>query len=361
MECRLIKQGLVVHPDGAMTPCCVFTASKVWRETHNINKLSDAGEYFNSAALDALGKQMIDDVFPDECVKCAKCEKASGDSGTSWRLSHGIWTDSDFLLELRFSNLCNYSCYTCFPTSSSKIATDFTKLKIAFSVPEKKWEVDSLHKITHLLDNASHLSFLGGEPLYNKNVLRLLPNLRNKKKVSITTNGSKFVNEISDLSGLLLSYSVDGIGSKNEYIRFGSNWDEVMNNIQQAIDARIETHVVTTVSVYNILHLDQILTYFNELPLNFHYLNIVFDPDFMSVSCLHPALRKEAQEVLDRCDQIAKFSQTKPAVEILKNMLSVPHSIEKWNKLLEYTQQLDSIRQVSMNDALPELNINLGS
>jgi organic radical activating enzyme len=361
MKCKLVRQGLVINTNGMLAPCCMFKPTPSWKNAteFNINSISSIETYKNSQQLKNIEQTLDNDEFPIECQSCKEFESNPATAGASWRNIKSNMADSEFLLELRFSNLCNYSCYTCHPDSSSKIAANYSKLGMKYIPIENHWEKMSLNKIIPLIESASDISLLGGEPLYNKIAQGLLPTLTGKKSVSITTNGSLFPKDIDSVDNLLLSFSVDGIGKTNEYIRTGSDWDTVLRNINKSIQSNIRTHVTTTISIYNILFLDEIISEFNSMDIDFHYLNIVWNPKHQSIVNLHPELTSRAVECLSKCLKIIKHEQNKEVLLTLLKNVSKAYSPDLWKEFLDYTKTMDNLNGVYFSDILSEYGIEL--
>jgi organic radical activating enzyme len=339
-------------PSGALRPCCEFQSDSEWNAKFNISNIT-LDEYFSSQQLTELETTFSLGDFPDACRSCKINE--SGPGQFSHRVFNENLSPNDFLLELRFSNLCNYRCYTCGPTSSSKIEKDFTTIGIPFQKIEHRWEEAHIEKVSALISAATHISLLGGEPLYNKTAKNLIPSLTNKKSLSITTNGSVFLDSLATLDNLILSISIDSLYGINDYVRNGSDCETVIATVHKSLESKIQTHVVTTVSIFNIFSLFDTIVYFSKLPIHHHHLNIVHQPDFMSLAVLHPELTQLAIDEIDKCLSLPITDFMSSTLTTIKNMISTQYSETKWNQFIERVSDLDSVRNVLITDYIPQL------
>jgi sulfatase maturation enzyme AslB (radical SAM superfamily) len=344
MHCKLIKQGLVIHTDGVATPCCQF------------NKMlgipfTNLKEYFQSQFVSNLTTVVDSGEFPPGCENC----KTLHPTGRDWMSAQNtLLNDDDFLFELRNSNLCNYSCLTCSPESSSKIAAEYKKLN--FGNHTMAITVIPEASIQEAIDKSTRISFLGGEPLYDKKVIQYISTLADKKEISITTNGSILPDTIFELKNVLISFSVDALYDQNEYIRHGSNWNTVDSNIKKCLNSGIKTQVAITISLYNVFSLDKTIAYFLDLGVHHIELNFVHSPDFMSIFNLHPQEKNNIIAVVKKCFALSKFSPyLLYTLKTLLTMVSTSYTDEKWIKFAKYTSMLDNSRGTDVKTAIPEL------
>src|SRR5690606_17734570 len=85
--------------------------------------------------------------------------------------------------------------------------------------------------------------------------------------------------------------SVDAVGPLNEYIRYPSKWPKVLQNLKvldnlATKNPHIHVSIHTTVQMYNVLYLTDILEYFSSTfksirPLPF--ANILDHPEYLNI------------------------------------------------------------------------------
>ncbi len=112
------------------------------------------------------------------------------------------------------------------------------------------------------------------------------------------TNGTKYDQKIADLIGCFdefaIALSVDGFSLLNEYIRKGSRWRAVSDNVVKYCSAFPQSvYIKTTVQAYNMLHLVDLANYANSMGIRLqcHFLN---NPRYLSCFQMPAKARKAA-------------------------------------------------------------------
>lgn len=266
-------------------------------------------------------KAMLNGERPNECDYCWKIEDNTSEfSDRVYKSmdSYSIENYNDIVnysgeenvypryLEVSFNRTCNFKCAYCGPDFSSKWAEEivehgFYKLPHGYGY---NWS-ENAH-IPHKDDNPyidafwkwwpeakKHLQVLritGGEPLLSKNTFELLESLKEHKEpnleLSINTNGNppkklwdrfinliKYLTENKCIKRFTLFTSAEAYGKQCEYIRYGMDFDQFQQNIEEFLDKTSSTRVVF-MSAFNILSLPtftQFLEYVLSLKLKFNY------------------------------------------------------------------------------------------
>ena len=274
---------------------------------------------------------------PDKCKNCWDIENATPDVASQrvW-LSHSL-KDTDFttldlseyvipqVITLMFDNYCNFVCTYCDPTQSSSWATDlkvngpYRQIKndprntyIRLGTKDRLGEADQefLYQQTSKMisDNIGKirkLRFLGGEPTINVKFWRFFEELRQVDtahiEVEIVTNLShidrvlKLLKEKNRFKQLRLLVSIDGTGSKAEFVRQGLNWNLFEKNVQDILN---HTDVfVGFMGTINVLALDgliELLDWIKKLgkQSQISYRSyVVHHPEFQKIDILPQHLR----------------------------------------------------------------------
>ena len=130
------------------------------------------------------------------------------------------------IVKLYTSNLCNSTCITCDQGSSTAWATLNNRSTFKIIDDSKLVDIDYA--------NIKMLSFVGGEPLFEKKNFQILQELINHKNtscfISMVTNGSvnlpdKHLDILSQFKNLNFCLSIDGVGPVFEYLRYPLKWD----------------------------------------------------------------------------------------------------------------------------------------
>ena len=139
-------------------------------------------------------------------------------------------------VDVRWSNLCNFSCVYCGPDFSSKWAGE---LGIKQTTPT----LEQIERFkTYVFDRAhqlKHVYMAGGEPLLMKENLELLEILKQKNpgvNLRINTNLSKVDTRVFELicgfKNVHWTVSVESMADQFEYIRYGGSWTDFEDNLK---------------------------------------------------------------------------------------------------------------------------------
>jgi sulfatase maturation enzyme AslB (radical SAM superfamily) len=135
-------------------------------------------------------------------------------------------------IDVRWSNLCNFSCVYCSPEFSSKWAAE---LKITTPTPSPEQLENFREYIYKNAHKLKHVYLAGGEPLLMKENLELLQKLNPEVKLRVNTNLSKVDSKIFDaickFKHVHWTVSIESIQQEFEYIRHGGVWKDFLENL----------------------------------------------------------------------------------------------------------------------------------
>jgi sulfatase maturation enzyme AslB (radical SAM superfamily) len=220
----------------------------------------------SSAWLADIRNDMGQDFWPDECIRCKEIESIGNKSVRQQSLDrHAHLLDSrlDYLvLGGVLDNVCNSACQTCNETLSTKIGSlsskEYTKINNSALIN------------TLPVERIVQMDINGGEPSASPNYLKLLENLPpNVKHLRVNTNGSRLITVLPELVKrgikVTVTVSLDGIGSRHDYVRWPVKWQDVEHNIQAYQNMGLhELNTWTTVSALNIGDLQNIFSYVEQ-------------------------------------------------------------------------------------------------
>jgi sulfatase maturation enzyme AslB (radical SAM superfamily) len=282
-------------------PCCISTG--VQEYTNNITDLQ------NHKVLQDTRLAFDKGIFPEVCSRCKIKEDANK---PSQRIQYNARYGTDFSLEMdgsyygdivdwdiRPSNTCNLKCVMCNPGWSSKwnedveIANKYGNFQPTIENKSFNWD----YIIEKTVGKAQRISFLGGEPFYMKEVVKLLELLSqneynvNNTKLRFNTNGISFNDRLWNILSKFknhteITFSVEGIGKLNEYIRFPSVWSEWHSNFLRCVDDyKIIQGVNITIGAYNYPVMEEIVEYFKKYT-DIIDVTYIEEPSFLTVDAL---------------------------------------------------------------------------
>jgi MoaA/NifB/PqqE/SkfB family radical SAM enzyme len=265
--------------------------------------------------------------------------------------------------DLRYSNTCTLKCRMCNSSSSSSINAEYKKINHLW--PEKFWNADN-PRINHDIEfhaDIQKIYLAGGEPLVEPLNLELLesaaeynPNLVILINTSLNLVNDRFFNVLNKFKYLTLVVSIDGTYRINDYIRNGSNFEIVKQNIK-----KLEHHDImfsTCVSMYNIFNIKNLIQFindeFSEYAVN-HGINLVNDVEELGIENvpyeLRPALINELHEALT----IAKKFPAEGLQNCILTLSQDNFDQSKFDNFIRYTNILDKSRNESIIDVVPQL------
>lgn len=245
--CKAPFRGLVVDNDGTLMPCCEFIKDESSLPQYKI------WEYENYRADTTLRQKMIDGEIDDGCSYCIKRESV----GINRRQYHSRLFKEKYEeltantldighLELRLGNFCNLKCTMCGPYASSQWSAEakknqekFAPFNIGYLKADHDWinDKDNKRLIKEILQNCVSANFGGGEPFMNPFIDDFLKEIKPDAELSFNTNGTVIADStlalLENRTNLIVNISLDGIGEHNNYIRSGSRWQEIENNVRR--------------------------------------------------------------------------------------------------------------------------------
>jgi hypothetical protein len=228
------------------------------------------------------------------------------------------------------------------------------------------------------LQQAIHLSLVGGEPLINKTTQRLLEQCVEKgyaknMMLQIITNLSvinhKTINLLNQFKHPMLCISYDHIDpAKFNYIRFPADYLTFKNNFEKLWEYKhIEKKLSTTWGIFNIFDFEEIFTEWESIShrtdrrfvLNF---GLIYYPNYFSLRYLELDQKKEITErINDFVSKNRNFKIFKDNPEFYESVISVPgymggEPLDFISVVKERTRVLDlydSIRKTDYRSLFP--------
>lgn len=250
-------------------------------------------------------------------------------------------------IDIRWSNLCNFACVYCGPEFSSQWANE---LKIFKASPDQQ-QLDNLKD--YIFEKAAqlkHVYLAGGEPLLMKQNLELLGFLKQKNpdvNIRVNTNLSKVDTKVFEsicgFKNVHWTISIETIEDEFEYIRFGSHWQDFVQNL---VTVQQLGHKISFNMLYFLLNYNSLFTCVDFLSgLGFHpnsfIIGALTKPLYLNIRHLPDSVLKLIQSTLrTRIEQQPKYLLNESYQNLLKYIQ------QPFDKNLEDSfQQLQSLDQ----------------
>jgi MoaA/NifB/PqqE/SkfB family radical SAM enzyme len=377
----------------------------------NLNN-SNLMEAWNNDYMRNVRKMMLRGEKPSSCLKCYKEEESGVQSKRNWETAYwvgqlglddiiGDTTEDGEVspkiryLDLRLGSKCQLACVMCSPHDSSGWVKEWTemypqientRLKESWSWENKgkahgasyNWHMNNPVFWDQLYDQIPHMKqlyFAGGESTIIEEHYTLLEEVIRRghaKKIELRYNSNAV--ELPDrlfkiweqFREVKFHFSIDCFGEKNDYIRYPSKWDQLVENMQLLDNSPSHITVTTAVTVMalNIYYIPDMIKWkiqqdfkkFNAWPngagmINWH---LAYWPPQLNVKVL-PAWAK--QMVRDKFEELFVWLedhwQTVTGVSSAnvdkEKFMSAGYGIKRLRSLLDFMDKED------WSERLPEL------
>jgi MoaA/NifB/PqqE/SkfB family radical SAM enzyme len=287
--------------------------------------------------------------------------------------------------DIRFSNICNFKCRSCFHGSSSAWYKDHIALHGAPNGPKailRAFETasDFWAAFGQFVDDVEKVYFAGGEPLLQDEQYEVLRALHERGKHDVfifyNTNFSALdyrgtsVTELwRHFRNLTVAASLDASGARAELIRHGQSWSRTLEHRERLRRdcPQVAFRVGCTVSALNVWHLpdfhrELIETGFVEADA--FDINLCQYPPQLSVQVLPAQLKREVdQRIVAHMERLRQQGHEDAAERFLpvRDYLWAADASERLPHLQAFCAKLDGLRGEATLEVLPELASALGA
>ena len=413
-----------INPQGNYLPCRWDPSFKT---SHYSIANTTVTEYMNSTVMTTLRSQILNGDDPETCRACRYEDQQDKVSGRQRQLlksainiehfdktlcasphweqfkysynNQGHTINQPVDLQIDLGNACNSACIMCSPTYSSRLISDYKKLHeiepILFQSPDNliNWTddpalIDKFVNELSLIPNIRYIHFLGGETLYLKSFYdicnRLIDN-GTAKNISLgtttncTVSGADLEYIIKGFKHVHLGLSIESLHPVNDYIRWPSRIDDIIDNINKFIILReqsgLHLSLRITPNIFSIYHIDTIFEFMINNAITAESCNILQDPSCLRLELLSTDIIEKTIEKINQV--ISKYSLVPSGQTIVnrrrddlvdpvitdvifeyKHLLEnyqAPKNIEedRYN-LVKFTRAFESLRNNNILTYLPE-------
>lgn len=393
--CPLPWIHLATRPNGDVRVCCTANASGAGKlDDKKAGLIKQNGiemnlrnhtieEVWNSQFMKNIRLDMLNDRIPHSCKKCFTEESNGIISKRQWETE--VWskridiesiaknTSADGSLpvnipyfDLRLGNTCQLKCIMCSPHDSSSWIKDWRQQYPKYTVFELKqdqiWNKSYdytwyqkgsfLDTMKNQSSNVKELYFAGGEPLLipeHYKILEFMISSGSSKNCILryNSNGLELTSKLFDLwknfKLVKFNFSIDAIEDKNDYIRYPSKWNNIVNNLDilDDTDNNIIVNIATAVQLLNICYLPELAEW--KINKNFKKINIsphgggvigthiVYFPSYLNIRVLPQAIKNLAKL------KIENFIKKQTNNDFILH----PFGKQRWEGIINYMNEED--------------------
>lgn len=374
---------IYANPDGSVLPCCVADHRK---SLGNV-RTSSIDEIWNNDAYKSIRKKMLSGERCEECHGCYQQEEKGIESvrqskNRKYKEYFYLVENTDksgYVSELnlkhfdiRWSNICNFKCRSCSSTYSSSWAKediDNGSKKPLYIIAGGDNNDDLYSQFEPHFKNIKTFYFAGGEPLLTDKHYDILEHLisigNTDVEIEYNTNLSslKYKNKsVIDLwkhfSNININASIDSWGDRAEYIREGTVWSEIEDNIkivrEQLPHVKLSTgSVISIFNVYTIPEfLDTMIALFDKETYSPFFYNIINPPHF-TADVIDEEFKNEIIYKLSSVSYNKRImEQIEKVIIYLKNST---YNQELRDEFLRQNDYYDKVRNRNFIQTFPEL------
>ena len=324
IKCKLAEITLNLDMSGRVTPCNYN--SLYLKDSSGKPITLDTGSLkraWNSESRSKFLNTLAKGIPNPYCSNCWNNEKAGNQSVRQKynRLLADVESlpDQPRILILKHGNKCNCACRSCNPYSSTQWYKDAYNLEQP-AVPFKTWLQKFVSYETSYINNTEledtlaewHDSIIffdlyGGEPLLHPLTYKILDSGIPTQDVQMHTNGTIYKPDLADKMSKFksgsLGYSIDGVGAHNDYIRAGSQWATVLENLQRyttdfAKYDNLSVQVQYCTMSHNVFYIPEAFEFFSDLGYIIGFTNRVTDKADANICYLPPDIKQAVRDKL---------------------------------------------------------------
>lgn len=384
--CSLPWTHLASHPDGGVTLCCISDHTNAASRSRNFEPLyyynlnkDKIYDIMNSDFYKKTRLEMLNGIKPKACLRCYQEEDNNVRSkrieeneklGFTEDMARAITSIDGTIpvnfkfVELRLGNLCNLKCRTCNPVSSTSWIVPYQKLQQELTfVTNYDRKIDcswteSDEFWNDLFEHSADIQLIyvnGGEPTLVEKHWKYLEELINRGynkqitlwyNINMTNLPDKLIDLWKEFKKVQVTCSIDDLYERNDYIRAGSKWSEVITNLDKIQSHTwIESSVCQTISWINVYNINEFIKFMTDRNLHVH-MNYVYDPKFLSVSVLPYELKTI---IMDRCTDLNEWQ-----LNSLSSQFNADFDINLFKKGWQFNNLVDSYNKKTFMELYPD-------
>lgn len=385
---------LHAQTSGKVSPCCMSSVNN-GNEIGDLRQNPNLSDSWNSPNMRQLRQDMLTGKKNSLCTNCYKFEELGKFSermqyNQDFRhyydrvvstLKDGTLPDKTVpIIDIRFSNKCNYKCRICNSDYSTLWYEEELKLGKHHNGQPKEIKAAENEEVfwqsfKNLLPYVKRLHFAGGEPLFMDEHYEVLNHLMaiGKTDVNLTYNTNLSTlrykqNHVVDLwknfKQVDVWASLDGMGERGDYQRKGQKWVDIEANIRtiQKEAPAVFLGINITVSAFNILHIPDFYRHLVDnkfIAPDRVNLYPLFYPHHFAITNLTPTIKEKVRKSFVDFDTqyLSKLANADKIRSHIKAMITLMDSGQQaeQKQFRDSINAVDSIRGENFKSVFPEL------
>lgn len=360
---------------------------------------ADPSALHNSSYKRSVRTQMLSGERPSECDYCWNIEETEKYSdrvlmskkSLAWPHYNDVITTDKYdptMLEVSFSNVCNFKCAYCGPQFSSLWTSEISNLgayptsndyneirEPQILDKEHNPYIDAFWEYLPVMYYGLHtLRITGGEPMLSRHTQKLLDFIAENpnKKLTVVINSNlgapkhiiaNFVEQLEriqpNVKRIEIATSGEAHGAKAEYVRDGLNYSEWLTNCQYVLRSLPKLRL-NLMCAYNVLSVSSFDSFLNDIILlKKQYkrvslsISYVRHPSFLHVSLAPSSWRFRLER---SCEKLKKHFNSETVQRfnfVIAEFDKLPTEAQHQD-LLKFIAEYDKRREKKFSTVFPE-------
>jgi len=339
-SCTKLWNHLYINPEGKSLACCYADAR------------FPVGDINNPRAQSQQLKEWVTQGY--RIRTCQRCYQDEDHQLVQRRRPADYSTETpDFIrdVDIRISNLCNFKCRMCSEEYSSAIQAETVELygndailgttQFSLNRPNSIERSNRFEQIKpYITKNLTSIYFAGGEPLITQEHYKILDWLidigHTELSISYNTNlstlnykGNSIFNYWKQFKNIRVGASIDCCDAAAEYIRHGTIWTDIEQNIEKIQEhtphVKLQfTSIASSIGSESLIKFQKqyINRGFDQTQMQ---VNVLTHPHFLSVAALPKHHKKRLSDIIQQ--HITNLGKSSLAYQ--------------WNVVLQYMNNYD--------------------
>lgn len=391
-------------PQSEIVPCCRYQKNKEkyaisFKDGYNLLWKDLRQKAINGEKIQGCWRCYQEEELGGKSMRtCALDSESNSDQEVPYRSQQEIdYTDTKLeFLEIQTGRYCNLKCRSCGPNLSTTWDEDLDNNHKAV---ENFYggDIDLYHQIKKLpktnqeiadisyevVKDLKNVKATGGEPFLNDQFQIFLANLVKwdlAKNISIEvfTNCSFFPKHtfrklLPYFKKVKVTLSLDGIGTRAEFLRKGSQWPKVLETANSwksfaSENSNVFISISHTVSIFNVLYLKEFIDWMEsffakeKLSNKFSFdMTIAQTPTYLSIRNFNNRVRKNILNFLSNdFEDISRYPYIKKDIKKVLLVLQQNSITDNKREFIEKAYLFDTIRNEDWKETFPELEKIIG-
>lgn len=357
--CPFPFETIFLGADAGIKTCCTSRM-----DLGNLND-SDIDSIIHGENAQSVRQHILDGKWHKQCFQCKEIESMGGRSERSAALLNHqafeeyqkIELDKNYFklrnFDPRWTNTCNLACNYCYEYFSSQ----WSQIKgIQVNTVNENNQESLFLLVEKSKETIRSVNLLGGEPLLQKQNLRLLDILSDKKfyvltNLSVPITKNKVAKKLFETKNAHWGVSFETVGKRFEYVRHNADWDLFTFNLDYLKKHKPSEVSINAHPLYCLYSAFNLVEYYDfvlkDSTFDGVYWHVLQSIEGLNVFKLPHALKEKAILEIEKCEsEFENVSGMNDLIELKTNLIeSIDERVTVKKNFSKFTQTTETLLQ----------------